>query len=267
MNRTESIIMLKNICKIDQINNLANLKKKVKWLKEDYFPNKVPGEKDIAEVQLLKGAMRESETERMLLMAGVPLPHIYHLRAKFYNGDYFNPMPTIELDALPLLDLYNELKPKIITVALDPEGTGPDTHYKVLQVVAQAVRMGNFGPDLKIWGYRNVWHRFKYPEATQMTPVTNDEMKTMNDAFLDCFTTQKTASYPPSNHDGPFCEVANMIQREQYAELKTLLGEAFFLHHPNPAIRNASGFIFIREMDKEAFIENAQELKNRIEMI
>jgi len=41
--------------------------------------------------------------------------------------------------------------PDIITVAFDPEGTGPDTHYKVLQVVYQAtnyyrkeIRSGGF---------------------------------------------------------------------------------------------------------------------------
>jgi glucosamine-6-phosphate deaminase len=267
MERTESIIMLKNICRIYDLKDLAGLKEKVMWLRDEYFPNKVPGEKDIVEVQILKGAMRESETERMLLMAGISLPKIHHLRAKFYNGDYFNPMPTIDKDALPLLDLYNKMQPKIISVAFDPEGTGPDTHYKVLQVVAEAIRMGNFGQDLKVWGYRNVWHRFKFSEATLMAPITDDDMSNMNYAFLTCFSTQKAASFPASNYDGPFSELAEQIQRGQYAQMKTLLGEGYFLNHPNPAIRNASGFIFIKEMGKDEFLKNAKELKNRIELI
>ena len=50
----------------------------------------------------------------------------------------------------------------MITVAFDPEGTGPDTHYKVLQVVAAGLRIalqrGDLvDPDPIVWGYRNVW--------------------------------------------------------------------------------------------------------------
>lgn len=266
LKRAESLIMLKNICRVFDLKNINELKSKVKWLKEDYFPNQNPGEKDIREVQVLKGAMRESESERMLLMAGVSLPRIHHMRANFYNGDYFNPMPTIENDAVPLQKIIKKLNPNVITVALDPEGTGPDTHYKVLQVVAQALRISKPNPNLKIWGYRNIWHRFKFSEATLMAPISKDDIKKMNHAFLTCFSTQKTASFPATNFDGPFSGLAEKIQKEQFEQLKTLLGEAYFNKHINPAIRNANGFIFIKEMDQKNFSENAQELKNRIEL-
>ena len=59
-------------------------------------------------------------------------------------------------------------KPTVISLALDPEGSGPDTHYKVLQTIANAVRLWNKEADLsnlRIWGYRNVWYRFDISES------------------------------------------------------------------------------------------------------
>lgn len=44
-------------------------------------------------------------------------------------------MPNIEDDAVPMANLIKSRQPNILTVALDPEGTGPDTHYKVLLVL------------------------------------------------------------------------------------------------------------------------------------
>lgn len=40
-------------------------------------------------------------------------------------------MPSLEDDALPVANLIRARQPDVLTVAFDPEGTGPDTHYKV----------------------------------------------------------------------------------------------------------------------------------------
>ena len=63
----------------------------------------------------------------------------------------------------------------MISLAFDPEGSGPDTHYKVLQAIAEAVRQWNKEEDLsnlRIWGYRNVWYRFNAAEANVIVPVS-----------------------------------------------------------------------------------------------
>lgn len=266
MKRTESIILMKNICKVYNLKDIGSLKEKIQWLKNDYFPNRQPGEKDTPTVQILKGTMRESETERMLLMAGVTLPRIHHLRASFYNGSFFDPVIALKEDAKPVQKLCDDLNPNILTVALDPEGTGPDTHYKVLQVVAEALRGRNQERPSRIWGYRNVWYRFKLSEANMMIPVNEDEMSRLNLGFLACFSTQRTASFPTSSYDGPFCWVVDNYQRIQLAELKTLLGEAYFNQHPSEEIRNASGFIFLKEMTQEEFLKSAAEIKERTEL-
>lgn len=267
MKRAEEVILLQNLAQIYGLQDMTSLKDKVKWLKEDYFATHPPGEKDSKEIQVLKGSMRETESERMLMLSGVNLSDIYHMRAKFYNGDYFNPLPSIDQDAQPVADLYRELQPHLITVAFDPEGTGPDTHYKVLQVVAQALRMTSFDHPVDVWGYRNVWHRFKFSDGNLLYPVSEEEMANMNHAFLSCFSTQRQASFPSVEHDGPFSELAEKIQREYFENLQVLLGKKYFQNHPDPRIRNAQGFVFIKEMTAEEFIENAQELKSRIELI
>jgi len=266
MTRIEWYVLLQNTAKAFGISDVESLRNNVRWLINEYFPNHHPGEKDITEVQILKCSMRESESDRMLLLAGVSLDSIYHMRAHFYNGDYFNPMPTIEKDALPMLEFYRQIQPDVITVAFDPEGTGPDTHYKVLQVVAEGLRLSPEELKPKVWGYRNVWHHFKLGNANLMMPVTDQDLADLNFSFLNCFSTQKTASFPPTNYDGPFSGLSEQIQRDQYEQIKILLGEKYFSEHSDPRIRNATGFVFIQEMTTEEFFQHAQELKSRIEL-
>ena len=42
---------------------------------------------------------------------------------------------------MPIFELIKKVKPNVVSVAFDPEGSGPDTHYKALQAVAEALRM------------------------------------------------------------------------------------------------------------------------------
>ena len=78
--------------------------------------------------------MRESEEDRVWALSRMPMNRVHHMRSKFYTDDFFTPMPSIADDAMPFANLIKARQPDIITVAFDPEGTGPDTHYKVLQV-------------------------------------------------------------------------------------------------------------------------------------
>jgi hypothetical protein len=154
------------------------------------------------DIQILKGCMRETETDRVWACSKMPMNRLHHLRSKyvhflyfccdqlvqalfstvlnlllshitvwiadssrwllyftsmavacrpslpllqypncalhtatrFYTDDFFTPMPSLEDDAMPMANLLKARQPHVLTVALDPEGTGPDTHYKVLLV-------------------------------------------------------------------------------------------------------------------------------------
>lgn len=251
----ERIIMARNIKDIYEAYSPQVLEDTTRWLWYGYFPHVYPGKKDADHVQMLKGAMRESEEDRTWSICGVPLSRIVHLRSRFYTGDYYTPQPTIHADARPIASFLQAYMPDIITVALDPEGTGPDTHYKVMQVVAEALRMhtGN-KQSLQIWGYRNVWHRFMPHEATHMIIINEDEIENMEQVFLACFSTQKSASFPAIHFDGPFSALMRKQLHEQYAVLQTLLGKD---HH---LLQKGAGCIFLQAMNCDEFLNRAKRL-------
>ncbi|OPZ92309.1 MAG: Glucosamine-6-phosphate deaminase [candidate division TA06 bacterium ADurb.Bin417] len=227
-----------------------------------------PGKKDIPAIQQIKGTIREWEEELLWGHLGFNSDNIFHLRLGFYTGDIFTPQPELERDVRPVLKLLRELKPDVITLALDPEGSGPDTHYKVLQAVAEAVRVYRAETpqkDLKIWGYRNVWYRFHPSEANIFAPVSMNSLAIMKEAFHTCFGSQRSASFPSYEYDGPFCDLARRIMVEQYTMVMHCLGRDFFYKNPVPRLRASRGLNFIREMDCEEFSQEALSLRRLTE--
>jgi glucosamine-6-phosphate deaminase len=121
--------------------------------------------------------------------------------------------------------------------------------------------------DLKVWGYRNVWFRFDPSEANVYVPVTMAMFATAHDAFMNSFTSQKNASFPSHEYDGPFSELAQRIQVEQYRKIKTCLGREWFHNHPSGLIRATRGLAFLKEMTPEEFFQSCRELRKSIENI
>lgn len=237
---------------------------------EHYFKSVYPGCKDPAEIQRLKGMCREWEGDALWGYFGWQCSNIRHLRLGFYTGDIFVPEPTVERDVAPVLKLIEEVNPDVICCALDPEASGPDTHYKVLQTISDATDRfveRTQRHDLRIWGYRNVWFQFHPSEANVYVPVSLNMLSVMESAFLNTFVSQREASFPSYAHDGPFCELAQQIQVEQYQMLKTCLGRAWFAEHPSPIIRAARGFVFLREMTVDEFRNTARTLRKAAEDI
>lgn len=257
----DNVLALRNFTKAYQLANFEALNVKAHEVLS-YFQNKTPGNPDDHNMQIFKGTMRESEVDRLWNMMDVPADNVYHLRSKFYTADDFKPLPSIEHDAKPLLSLLNNHHPNVVSVALDPEGTGPDTHYKVLQVVAQALQLHQIDKPLEVWGYRNVWHRFDFADATMAIPVSSAQMQAEQKAFMHCFSTQKNASFPSAAYDGPFSDMVVQLQANQKQDLELLLGKSYFENHPTKSIADAAGFVLIKQMPVEAFIENAAHLEN-----
>jgi glucosamine-6-phosphate deaminase len=258
LNCLASVFKSKN--EADLVNHIIDLKK--------YLERSFPGKKDSKDVQLLKGMIREWEIETLWGVFGVPEKQVSHLRLGFYQGDIFTEEPTLNRDIPPILSLMKAVKADIITVALDPEASGPDTHYKVLQTIAETVReLGKIGLKLptKIWGYRNVWYRFHPAEADLFVPVSYDELESMHHLFMKTFITQKEASFPSHEHDGPFSELAIKIQREQFEKMRICLGENWFQNHQNPRIRSCQAMVYLREMTVDAFLGEAREIKKQTE--
>jgi glucosamine-6-phosphate deaminase len=226
------------------------------------------GEKNPPDIQKLKGMIREFEEELVWAHFGVQVKNIRHLRLGFYTGDIFTEQPSKHRDVEPVLNLIREIKPTVISLALDPEGSGPDTHYKVLQTIAEALRTWKQEQDvsrLRIWGYRNVWYRFHPADADVIVPVSLNSLASLNDAFNNCYVSQVDASFPSYEFDGPFSRLAQKIWVEQLKEIQFLLGKDYFYQNSHPRIRGAHGMVFFREMNVDQFLEQARELEKSME--
>lgn len=194
--------------------------------------------------------------------------NVRHLRLGFYTGDIFTEQPNRERDVTPILEEFRKEKPNVISLALDPEGSGPDTHYKVLQAIADAIRLWNKEADLselRIWGYRNVWFKFAPSEANVMVPVSLNAMDVLDKSFSDCYLSQVNASFPSYELDGRFSTLAKNIWVEQLETVQYLLGKDYFYTHENPSIRASHGLIFFKEMNVEEFLLHARELEKSME--
>lgn len=259
--------LFRSVIEVYKTTDLKVLRLRVKSLRE-YFVTQYPGAKDPPDVQVIKGTFREWEVELLWAYFGIESSAIYALRLGFYKGDIFSEEPEVDRDVLPILSLLKQVKPAVVSVAFDPEGSGPDTHYKVLQAMAEALKLyekETGDSSIRVWGYRNVWYRFRPDEADLMVPVSLNSLSLLHSAFMNCFGTQSTASFPSYEHDGPFSELAQKIQVEQYAMIKTCLGKEFFLNSSHPRLRAAHGLIFLKEMSLPYFYERVRELRKMTE--
>ena len=251
------------------------------------------------EIQQLKGQIREFEEELVWAYAGTSLKHIHHLRLGLYN-DAKAPEPVVaehsrsiesptleksvhvepvlrqaqgswrpnrERDVLPILNQLRELKPTVITVAIDSAGLGPNTHYKVMQSIAEAVRL--WGEEANLWnlriiGYRNVWSTFHPAEANVYIPVSLNAFAVFEKAFKDSYLTQVKAEFPNPDFDGPFSELAEMIWVKQLKDVQLILGKNFFYENVHPLIRATHGMVFLKEMGAKEFVNLAAEMSKSV---
>ncbi len=259
--------MLRNLVAIYEEDNPTYLKDRVYEL-INYFKTQYPGKKDITHVQKLKGMMREWECEVLWAYYGFSVEDVSHLRLGFYQGDIFTEQPEVDRDVIPVLNLIKRIKPSVVTVALDPEGSGPDTHYKVLQAVTEALRIyreETGKSDIRVWGYRNVWYRFHPAEANIYIPVSLNSFSITEDTFMRSFGSQKDASFPSWEYDGPFCRLAQNIQVDQYKTIRKCIDKDYFLNNDLKRVRAAKGMIFLNELTLDEFFEHSRELKKRTE--
>jgi glucosamine-6-phosphate deaminase len=234
----------------------------------DLINNSYSGEKNPPDIQRLKGMLREYEEELVWAHYGVLVRNIEHLRLGFYTGDIFTQQPDRNRDVMPILESLRRIEPTVISLAFDPEGSGPDTHYKVLQAIAEAVRQWGRERDissLRIIGYRNVWFRFQPHEANVFTPVSLNSMAVLDRSFKNCYVSQVNASFPSHEHDGPFSDLSQKVWVEQFKQVQLILGKDFFYENERPKVRATHGMIYYREMKPDEFLKHARELEKSVE--
>lgn len=259
--------IVRAIVDIYKVNDVESLRLQVKAVIRE-LKGAYDGEKNSKEIQRLKGMLREFEEELVWAHFGVQVKNVHHLRLGFYTGDIFTEQPKRERDVKPVLEMLQQLKPTVISVTLDPEGSGPDTHYKVLQVMAEAIRMWGKTEDiskLRIIGYRNVWYRFHPAEADVIVPVSLNSLAILEDAFTDCYLSQVEASFPSYQLDGKFSTLAQQIWIDQMKHMQLLLGKNYFYQNDLPKLRAAHGMVFYKEMNTGSFLGYARELEKSVE--
>lgn len=265
MRRGFSHRIVRDIVVIWGVKNTEELKRVIREQIE-VLKNSYDGEKNTIEIQRLKGMIREFEEELVWAYTGTQVKNVHHLRLGFYQASLFSQGPDYQRDILPILNQLREIKPTTISVVIDPEGSGPDTHFKVLQAVAGAVTEWNKEADLsnlKIIGYRNVWFKFNPAEATTYIPVSLNAMAVIEKSFASSYLTQVKAEYPSPDFDGSFSELAESIWVKQLKDIQLVLGKNYFYEHENPLIRSTHGLIFTKEMNVGQFCEFAESMRKK----
>ena len=265
--RAEANRLLRNLVGFYRTHDLRTIRSRVDEL-IGYLRAQYPGAKDPQHIQLLKGMVREWEVELLWAYFGIESSSIFPLRLGFYTGDIFSQEPELNRDVLPIAEVMRKVQPDVVSVAFDPEGSGPDTHYKALQAVSEGLKIyekESAGKHIRVWGYRNIWYRYRIAEANLLAPVSLNSLSMLNTAFMNCFGSQSAASFPSYEYDGPFSQLAQRIQVEQYGMIKTCLGKGYFPKNDHPRLRSARGMIFLKEMELAEFYEMVRELKKLTE--
>lgn len=259
--------LVRAMVEIYSLKSVAELKEQLQK-NIDLINASYSGEKNSPDIQRLKGMLREFEEELVWAHYGVLVSNIEHLRLGFYTGDIFTQQPDRNRDVMPILESLRKIKPTVISLAFDPEGSGPDTHYKVLQALAEALRQWGREYDisgLRIIGYRNVWFRFQPHEANVFTPVSLNSMAVLDHSFRNCYISQVNASFPSYEHDGPFSDLSQKVWVDQFRQVQLVLGKDYFYENVSPKVRATHGMIYYREMKPEEFLIHARELEKSVE--
>lgn len=256
----ENSLVAKKIADIYKTSSFTEFSEKLDFLL-DYLDKASPEDEVLPEIKSLKGAIRETEEERAWYVSGVPLDNLVNLRSKFHSANFFEQFSK-KIDFNPMVKLIEKTNPDIISLALDPEGTGPETHFMTLQMISSAILSAN-RPNLSIWGYRNIWHKFSFSEANMFLLISQEDIDEFINVFSTCYSTQNPPSFPNPYFDGLFSNHSIQIQKEQLQKLKILLGENFFKRHHDKAIKNAAGLILMKELAPANLLQYAIDLNKQ----
>lgn len=226
------------------------------------------GRKEPEEFHLPKGWLRELEAELVWAHFGMGADRVSHLHLPFYSDDIFPHYPDFDHDVKPISDLLERIQPTVVSLALDPEGSGPDTHFKCLIALSMALEdyhQRHPEKKLRVWGYRNVWSRYHLSEVGKAIPVSLNSFAVIKNMFDTCYLSQRSADFPSYEYDGPFSELAQKVWVEQHNDVCSLLGEDYFYNSDSMMMKRAYGMIYLKEMSYDEFAEYMVPVKRLLE--
>ena len=226
------------------------------------------GRREPESFHVAKGWLREMEAELVWAHFGIGSDRVSHLRLPFYSDDIFPHYPDPEHDVKPIRDLMEKVKPTVVSLALDPEGSGPDTHFKTLIAISTALEQYHQAHpdiDLHVWGYRNVWSRWRMDEVNTMIPVSLNSFAVIKNMFASCYLSQCSADFPSYEHNGPFSELAQKVWVEQHGDVCRLLGEDYFYRNSDPMMLRSYGMIYLKDMTYNEFDKYMVPIRHLLE--
>ncbi len=247
--------LLRNLLEVFGKTDIDHLNDQIDELIQD-LRNRYPGENDPPHFQHLKRLIREWENDCFCGYLGLEGTVIEYVRLGAHKTETLEGRSKVDRDEMVVLKLLRKARPDLIMVPLAPRASGSDSDETILQNLARALRrfeQETDGATLEVVGYRSVWSRFHLAEANIYVPVSSGIFSVLQRVFLNTFPSQKAASFPSFEHDGPLSELAQEIQVRQFQMLETCLGRQFFAKHPSPAIQEAKGFVFFRKMTLAEF--------------
>jgi glucosamine-6-phosphate deaminase len=240
----------------------------------DYLSAKIatvkPGGMNPEGILRIKTWIREWEAELVWAHFGIGIDHVNHLRLQFYSDDIFPQDPDYKRDVLPIVKLLDRIRPDIVTLALDPEGTGPDTHYKSLMALRSALETHvkeTKNKTLRVWGYRNVWSRFHPSEVNKIVPISLNSFAVLHNMFNTCFLSQRSASFPSHEFNGPFNKLVQKIWVDQFNACAGLLGAGTFYNQDHPLLRRAYGLVYLKDMTYSEFMRETDNLRRLTDQV
>jgi glucosamine-6-phosphate deaminase len=204
--------------------------------------------------QLAKSWLRQWEAELVWGHLGFPVEQVDHLMLRFYSSP--DSEEADRLDAQSILTKLEEVRPDVVTVAMDPQDSGPVSHFRTLMAVDAGLQLyveqhGSEG--LEIWGYRNVWTRYHFSEVECLIPISLNAYGVVQHMFRACFGSQREAEFPSAQTAGDFAEVAQRIWSKQHQSLVKLLGRDTFYRSEDAMLRRAYGAICLDKMNWAQF--------------
>lgn len=227
------------------------------------------GRREPDEFHLAKAWLREFEAELVWAHFGHGSDRVNHLHLPFYTDDIFPHYPDFDSDVRPIVELLERIKPTIVSLALDPEGSGPDTHFKCLIALSMAIdeyHRRHPDIDLHVWGYRNVWSRYHISDVNTAIPVSLNSFAVIKGMFDTCYLSQRSADFPSYEYDGPFSELAQKVWVDQHTDLCRLLGEDYFYHSDSMMLKRTYGMIYLKDMTYAEFRDYMVPVKKLLEV-
>ena len=87
-------------------------------------------------------------------------------------------------------------------------------------------------------------------------------MSILRSTFNNCYLSQKEASFPSYEFDGPFSDLSQSIWVDQHKELQLLLGRDYWYENKNP-FKGCSWSVNLKEMNTNEFLSLQENLKSK----